>query len=385
MSLYYITFGSNIQLTELQLEFVHAANQKSNYIIEKLNLLSKSFEVISLAETGSKQLKYYKGRSVSCGKYGKYTVWNTFGKPNFLFRRIHKYYRLFQLYNFLSKLSSKDTVIVYHSLLIAEMLYKLHRKNKFKLILELEEFYQDVGHVGKRKSLYENKITEDADGYILVARELLNRIPKGRPYIVFNGTYHAETKIEQIHSDNKIHCVYAGNCNAIKGGADMAISATKFLPANYHVHILGVGKKNDIERIKQQVYYMQKKTMCTITFDGLKTGDEFIHFLQKCHIGLSTQNPNEKYVETSFPSKILVYLANGLRVLSGNISAVKNSDVGDLLYYYANQTPQEIAESILSIDLNSPYDSRTRLKELDKQFQKDLKILLDKVSSAKNV
>jgi hypothetical protein len=113
-----------------------------------------------------------------------------------------------------------------------------------------------------------------------------------------------------------------------------------------------------------------------LTYDGLKSGEEYICFLQKCQIGLCTQIPDAKYTETSFPSKILVYMANGLRVLSPRIKAVEESSVGDLIYYYENQTSECIANSIKEIDFSQPYDSRTRLQQLDKQFAFDLQNLL---------
>ena len=40
----------------------------------------------------------------------------------------------------------------------------------------------------------------------------------------------------------------------------------------------------------------------------------------------------------SFPSKIITYMANGLRVVSANIRSVKSSLVGEYLTYYDNNT-----------------------------------------------
>ncbi|MBR3632713.1 MAG: hypothetical protein IKN49_06640 [Elusimicrobiaceae bacterium] len=377
MALYYITFGTIEQFDDMQLGVIPAANQKIDYVINKLNDLQKNFHVISLAKTERKYMRFYKGKTVSCTPHGKYTVWNTFGNPNLVFRIIHRVYRLYQLYRFLSSLSSEDVVIVYHSLFYAELVYKLHKKKKFKLILEVEEVYQDIVKCSKRTALYENKIIQSADGYILVADTLISKIPNDKPYIIFNGTYHAEPVIDAPAEDGKIHCVYAGNCSPIQGCASAAVSSAEFLPSNYHVHILGVGPDKEIKLIKEQINKMQSKISCTLTFDGFKTGKDFLQFLQSCHIGLNPQDPAGSYVNTSFHSKILVYLANGLRVVSGNIPTVKQSAIGDLLAYYDHQTPQEIARAIMSVDVTKPYDSRARLQQLDQKFQQDLKQLLE--------
>ena len=105
---------------------------------------------------------------------------------------------------------------------------------------------------------------------------------------------------------------------------------------------------------------------------------EYIKFLQKCDIGLSTQTPNAEYNDTSFPSKVLSYMANGLRVVSIRIKALEKSKISDLLYYYENDSPKEIAKAIKSIDLSQPYNSRNKIQDLDENFIKDIKELLEK-------
>ena len=126
---------------------------------------------------------------------------------------------------------------------------------------------------------------------------------------------------------------------------------------------------------------MQKKAKCTLTYDGLKSGEEYIRFLQSCQIGLCTQIPDARYTETSFPSKVLVYLANGLRVLSVRIPAVENSEVGGILYYYDTQSPQEIANAIMNIPMKEDYNSRQLLNQLDKDCERNLKRLMEKINN----
>ena len=115
-----------------------------------------------------------------------------------------------------------------------------------------------------------------------------------------------------------------------------------------------------------------------MTYDGLKSGEDYIRFLQSCDIGLSTQNPDAAFNATSFPSKVLSYLSNGLHVVSIRIPAIVTSAVGDLLSYYDEQTPEKIAAAIRSIRLSDPYDSRQRIRQLDIDFQNKLSVLLDR-------
>lgn len=374
--IYYITYGTFSGLEEYSLEFSPAAKQKAQYIIEKLDAVCSEYSVISLSETGKKNWCILPEKNVSCFTHGIYTSWKGFGKPNKFFRKLHYYYRRNQLRRFLATLGKKDIVIAYHSLQTADILFKYKQKNNFRFILELEEIYQDVMCCGRKKSYWERKVISAADGYIVAAESLSQKIPPKRPYIVVNGTYHAEPKRNVNFNDNKIHCVYAGTFDTTKGAAAAAVAA-EFLSENYHVHILGFGTEKQKKSLCNLISMVQKRTKCILTYDGLKLGEEYIRFLQKCQIGLCTQIPDAKYTETSFPSKILVYLANGLQVLSVRIPAVENSEVGEMLFYYDTQSPREIANAIMKIPVGEIYDSRMLLNQLDKDCEKNIKQLME--------
>ena len=111
--------------------------------------------------------------------------------------------------------------------------------------------------------------------------------------------------------------------------------------------------------------------------DGLLNGDDYIHFLQSCDAGFSTQQTDAAFNNTSFPSKVLSYLANGLRVVSVRIPSLERSTVNPLLYYYDGNSPEAIARAVAGIDWKKPYDSRKVIHELDHQFVKGIGELLD--------
>ena len=379
MALYYLTYYQPKSMTDLKLKISPAGQQKSAYLIEKLDNIGKEYTVICLAESDTKDGSH-RTIEFNISKHGKFVLWKEFAKPNKVAGKLHYYYRRQQLKQFLSGLNPSDTVIAYHSLQTADIFYTYKRKKGFKFVLELEEIYQDVVNCGAQKAAWERKVITAADGYILATEALSKEIPAGRPYIVVNGTYHSEPEREGCFNDGKVHCVYAGTFDPTKGGG-AAAAAAEFLPENYHVHILGFGTEEQKKQLQESIASVQEKTKCTLTYDGLKSGEEYIQFLQKCHIGLCTQIPDAKYTETSFPSKVLVYLANGLRVLSVRIPAVENSAVGEILYYYDKQLPQEIANAIMSIPMEDDYNSRQLLNQLDKDCENNLKRLMEKMNN----
>ena len=161
-----------------------------------------------------------------------------------------------------------------------------------------------------------------------------------------------------------------------KGGAVAAVDAAEFLDENYHIHVIGFGSDIEIKYLKEEIVRVSNKTKCVVSYDGLKHGDEYIRFIQSCDIGLSTQNPDAAFNATSFPSKILSYLSNGLRVVSIRIPAIEGSDVGDKLFYYDEQTPKQIADAILSVDMAQAYDSRSDIVDLSNKFQNELMLMM---------
>ena len=142
---------------------------------------------------------------------------------------------------------------------------------------------------------------------------------------------------------------------------------------------MGFGSEEDKQNLLKTIEDVSKKTECTVTYDGLKSGEEYIRFIQSCDIGLSTQNPDAAFNATSFPSKILSYMANGLRVVSIRIPAIESSAIGDYMYYYDRQTPEAIAKAIMQVDLNDGYNGREIISKLDKKFTKEIAELINEV------
>lgn len=374
----YITYTSNPAIKSRQVYPNPAAESKVYYIANKI-AMEGNVQIITFARSTIRG-KSFPETVVNIDRGLQFKALHDVESSNKVLRKLYAVNWHFKTFRELICHGKENTVIAYHSLEDAFELWMAKKICGFRLILELEEIYQDVVACSKARAYWERKILTSADGYILATEALSKQIPNDRPYIIINGTYKSEPPRNVHFDDDKIHCVYAGTFDPTKGGAAAAAAAAEFLPENYHVHILGFGTAEQTEDLKKQIAEVQTKSKCTLTYDGLKSGEEFIQFLQKCHIGLCTQIPDAKYVETSFPSKILVYLANGLRVLSVRIPAVEQSGVGDMLYYYDEQEPIKIAEAIKNIDITVLYDSRERIKQLDEQTQKDLKMLIRKVS-----
>ena len=267
-----------------------------------------------------------------------------------------------------------DTLVVYHSLLLMQAVKRLRRRRDFRLILQVCEIYADV-NADVRCRAQEVAFVQTADAYVFMTEMMAAELNKEqKPYAVCNGSYAVSERVVSPSDDGKIHCVYAGTFDPRKGGVSAAIAAAAFLPSNYHLHVLGFGTPQEIEAVQAQVRACGKEG-CTVSYDGCLQGEEYTRFIQKCAIGLSTQNPTAAFNATSFPSKILAYMANGLRVVSIRIPAVTTSAVGQFVTFYDEQTPEAIAKAILQVDMTDTYDGQAVLQELNAKFTHDFRNL----------
>ena len=371
---------------DFQAEHRTVAPAASNVVAYMANVLGQTCHIEIISPTRTLNVKgFYPGRKTSLNE--RITVIHppSFGvrtRVGALFSAL--FVRIWLFFFLISHLKNKEEIIVYHSLAYMTTIKLLKVIKKLRIILEVREIYGDV------KSSYDSENSMNyfsrkreydyfsiADKYIFPT-ELLNRAVnfEGKPYVIATGIYKMEKKISEKSDDGYIHVVYAGTLVPEKGGA-AAAAAAKFLPKNYHVHILGYGSEDMIERIKTIIMMTQKESKATVTYDGLLHGDEFKSFLQTCHIGLATQDPSGVFNDTSFPSKILTYLSNGLEVLSCRIRAVEESPVGEYVHYYEEQSPQAIAAAIQKIQAKHSEVKRFALDELDASLRTEIVKLIE--------
>lgn len=353
-----------------------SAITKGKYVASALASCSSEVEIVSLAyptKDSQDEVYYQVSENVICHLFkGKYS-------NNRIIRYLnHKLYDK-KIRKYLKQNVKKDNIIVvYHSLANMKLVKYIKKNITDKIVYEVEEIYGDVINDEKAK-IKELKTFKNASSYIF-SNDYLNSIinTKQLPYVTCYGTYEIPTLYKESFNDNLIHCLYAGTLAQNKGALN-AINVAKYLPNNYLIHILGFGSEKDIADIKNAVNEVNNSYGTTkVIYEGLKLNEEYLKFIQKCQIGLCTQNIDAAFNTTSFPSKILSYMSNGLEVVGVNIDAIKNSKVGQYIQFYNVPDEKEIANAILNINLNNKTNNVDVVKELDKEFKEDLKDMLVK-------
>lgn len=354
-----------------------AGRNKMDYTADIIRDLTGSVEIISPAPLSQGEKCTLGGRyELALGKYLR--LFPNVSAKTKLGRQINARISRLSLFSYLLCHTKKnEPILVYHSLVYSKLIRLIKRITGCKIILELNEIYSEVSSDMASQKDEELKIIDMADAFIF-PNDLMNEMfnIKGKPHSVEYGIYRYNQHLSDSFEDGKIHVVYAGTLDETKGGCHAAAAAT-YLPESYHVHILGFGTDEQVNRIKKLVTSLRSSKHAELTYDGLLDGDNFISFLQKCQIGLSPQDPHAIYNETSFPSKVLTYMSNGLKVVSIDIKAISSSQLKDNITFYKNQTPLEIASAILAA--NDKTTDYTILNRLDAEFRQSLKSLLSEL------
>ena len=357
-----------------------AAANKMDYIIESLVRIGYDVEVVSASaciESGT--FRWYKSRVEERQPHVKTRFFSSFRCRSKILVLLRLIWGVLQLLSYLLFCVKKgESIWVYHSLYYYNVILLAKKIKKFKLILEVEEIYQDVSPVPRYMERWECKMIDVADKFVFSTDLLNDKVNRQKkPHLVIYGTYRCVPVMSERHGDNKVHVVYSGTLDPNKGGAMAAAGVAASLPSTYRVHILGFGNPGEIQAIKELCEEMSGKGGAVVSYDGVLKGSAYIDFLQTCQIGLSTQNPDAAFNNTSFPSKILSYMSNGLQVVSADIEAVRRAyGISGYIYYYQKQEPSDIANAILNVDLDNPFDTRAVVQSLDNRFVEQLSLFL---------
>lgn len=357
-------------------EGVQAASSKIDYIINAINRCGIKVDLISKSPVSSDTFNLDLGGAIRIG-VNTLRHFASFGCRNSILRVASRWLQNIHFFIWLLlNVKRNETIIVYHSLGYCRMVSLIKRIKGCKIIGEIEEVYQDVHHQSRNLSQDEYNFIEHCDKFIFPTAIMNDKLNvNDKPYVVVHGVYKSQIISESKFSDGRIHVVYGGTFDPEKGGALAAAGIGRHLPKNYVVHICGFGSDVDKQNIQELIQQVNKTSDSKTIFEGQLKGLDYEKFIQKCHIGLSTQNPAGAFNDTSFPSKILVYMANGLDVVTINIPAVKTSSVSEFLNFYEIQDSQSIANAVLKVKVGER-DYSDLLNYIDSKFENEIKALL---------
>ncbi len=356
-----------------------AATQKINYILDKLNTFKLEVNVISPSWTRNR-FGFYSGAKFRF-KNRIIQYFPTFGDLGIL-----KFFKIllihfFLFFHLMFKLKKNDLLIVYHSIDYIFLVFFIKLFKRIRIIYQLEEIYCDLPRY-KSFRFFELYFIRIFQNYIISTELLKYRINPKSNYIVLYGDYSQRIINSKSYShEDIIEVIYSGTLDKEKGGAYLAIELSEYLPQNYKITIQGNGNETDIDEIKSLINLKNLNKKSKLYFANTMFGNEYYNYLSKFNIGLACQKSNRSFASSSFPSKILVYLSVGLKVVSTPDKVLMNSKLKDSIMMSNSESPIDIANSILL--LNKSRLNVSTLKDLDDNFIIDLKKMIYNINYEK--
>lgn len=349
---------------------------KIEYIKSALKRAGHSVELLSLAEGAlTSPFSFYKFLSYKVGNDEIIHFISTFCRTNSVLKILSRLWMYIQLLHFLIfKVNKYDCILVYHSLVYIFPIRIFRIFSGTKIYFEVEELFHAVYADGEKQIEKEKKYLRKSSGYILV-NDLISKLSGfAHKNVVCYGVYSRVAMHKSTLGDDKIHIVYAGvidNRDAI-----MAVDICRFLNDKYRMHIVGYGLESHIRNLQKKIEEINKKTgFLIVSYDGCLNGDEYIQFLNKCNIGICPRLLEDNLSNYTFPSKVLVYISNGILPVTSSLSCIRESQIRDKVVQSKENTAKSFAEAITSINVESLEYDNSFLDELDLQFVSNLRHL----------
>jgi hypothetical protein len=254
------------------------------------------------------------------------------------------------------QIKKNDTVIVYHSGFITKAIRFWEKPKKLNIIIEIEEIYGYSAIKDEPSVCKEIKSLKLYNKFIVVNDIIPDTLNLDKAdYVISCGVCEIPERKCFHFDDNLIHVVYAGTIEQRKLGAFTAIEASRFLPDNYFMHILGFGNNEAIRLALQKINQINELSgRKKVEYHGMLSGQELTNFYHKCHIGLSSNVLRPNFVNHTFPSKVITYMCHDLVVVLGYMKALENHELSKSWAFFYEYEPEKIAEAILRINIDQP-------------------------------
>lgn len=381
-TVHYLTYYIEQEYAEF-LDGSMAVVPKVEYICDSLKPENINIQLISTASAKS-GMGWFSIKRKQVSNQENHLYFSSYGAKSKIGRFISRIWIKVQLLFYLFKnVKKEDSVLIYHSLqyIWIIFLFRLFKKNK--VIFQVEEIYSDAYKKFRNFKKREKKYLLKGNGFICINEMVQEAIAKGKPSIVLYGDYRLPSQVpKKGNKPQKIHVVYAGVIEPTRNAAVTAVNAARFLNENYIIHIAGFGRSEDIKKLNELICEVNSNlNYVGVQYDGSFRGEEFKKYLQEKDIGLNCHSYTQEDLisaEVTFPSKIIIYLNNGLKVVSPKINCLVNCNLSELIHFYEGFDAKNLAGAILMAS-NMEHDKDmifSKITLLDKNFKNDLKNIL---------
>lgn len=287
--------------------------------------------------------------------------------------------RIIFVCKFIFKFKKEDTIVLYHSVAITNLVAKLKKIVKRKVVVEVEEVYGYSAVADRPWVNQEIKAIKQMDYHICVNDGIPNdlNLEEGK-FVVNYGVGRIPLRTIERFNDGKIHVVYAGTIEMKKLGALTAVEAARHFPEEYLLHILGFGSDENMQILQKRIAEINMEAGCEkVQYNGCKFGKDLDDFLFSCHIGLSSNVMRPNFANNSFPSKVITYMCHDLSVVLGYAKAFYDVPMSKGWQFYFEHTPEAIAEAVANVDIKPVGYYHKSIINMNRQIQSFIRNIVE--------
>jgi glycosyltransferase involved in cell wall biosynthesis len=263
-----------------------------------------------------------------------------------IFKHISRFFQcLYRLPRFI-RLHNVDTMILHGThtpFMIFAIVVKLLRNMNIFIILTDQHGAYVPGETWYERFLRKldtklmAMLLKQFDGYICLSNLFVGKFSLKKPILVVPGIVSSDVDLmhsagHSVRNDSvKFKVAFVGGVNRLNG-IDMLLEAFSLLrDSRFSLVIYGDGELREATMVAA-------RNDVRIVYGGRISDDELISELYSASVLINPKPVDEEYAKTSFPSKLLEYLAIGRPVLTTRVVSI----------------PPELADCFLYIDVVTP-------------------------------
>lgn len=249
----------------------------------------------------------------------------------------------------LTNFKRKDTIILYNSLPFHIFpIFLLKTIFKLNVILEIEELYSSYQFSISKQIIFnlsEHLGIAISDKYLVCNKSITEKLPSGKECLI-NAGYKSNNGLAINNSlQNNSKCpivVYSGRLD-YEGGVEVFLDSISFIKTHCKIIITGAG---DLQAIIKN--FINNNPMVEYEYLGFLNRFEYEVLLTVAKVCINPTRCLTSFGQYSFPSKVYQYLEFGNKVVSSQLTSIKemNGSLQQFIYYYENDSSIALANTI---------------------------------------
>lgn len=272
--------------------------------------------------------------------------------------------------------NQNNGILILHGTHTPFMMYaiwlKFYRNYRIAIVLTDEHglYVSSDGFIGvllRRIDVYLMSLfIRKFDYYVCLSNSFVEKYNLKKALVIpgiLNSRLPLKDKSLDDFNDEKFVILFAGGLNK-QNGVDMLLEAG-FLLKSKEILLCFLGRG---ELLSDILKAEQKNPQ--IKYLGVKVGDELAEDFFKADLLINPRPNDKEYTKTSFPSKLIEYMATGIPSLTTRLAGIPD-EIEDCFFYIDDVNPSGIADSIdelYKVDIRTRVQVGQRAKERVKSF-----------------